>query len=267
MSTYLTERYLRLPDGTLPHLGVRGGGDVAPCVLLTGNPDRLERMKALLSGAREVGRKRGYLVYTGRYAGVPVTVATSGLGAPSVAISVEELSLAGAQVFIRVGSCASIQPHVPIGSVIIATAAVRDEGASHAYAPAIFPAVADPDVVAALRAAAAEAAAPGTAVPVTAVPYHLGVIRSTDSFYQGERRAEIIDQWRALRVLAFEMESSALFTVAASLGCRGGSILVPGSNLVTGGATYQGQQVEAYTAGMAQAIAVALAAVARLGLT
>ena len=38
MGDYLTERFLRLPDGSLPHLGVRGGGDVAPYVLLSGDP-------------------------------------------------------------------------------------------------------------------------------------------------------------------------------------------------------------------------------------
>jgi uridine phosphorylase len=244
----LTERYLRLPDGTLPHLGVRGGGDVAPYVLLTGNPDRLDKMKAHLDGVRQVGKQRGYLVYTGRYQGVPVTVATSGLGAPSVAIAVEELALAGGEVFIRVGSCASIQPHLPVGSVLIATAAVRDEGVSYSNAPASFPAVADHGVVAALSAAAQAAG----------VPAHLGVIRSTDSFYRGERKLEIIEQWKGLRVLGFEMESSALFTVAACLGRRSGSILVPGSNLATGGATYQGQWLDEYSAGMAHAIEIAM---------
>ena len=120
---------------------------------------------------------------------------------------------------------------IPIGDVVIGTAGVRDEGLSHTYAPPIYPAIADPDVVAALRATAE---AEGT-------PYHLGLVRSTDSFYEGERKVEIIDQWRELRVLVFEMESSALFTVAMVRGLRGGSILVPGSNLVTGQkSTYQG---------------------------
>jgi uridine phosphorylase len=253
MSGYLTERYMRLPDGSLPHLGVKGG-DITPYVLLTGNPDRLEEMKAQLSGLQTVSQKRGYQVYTGLYDGAPVTLATSGLGAPSVAIAVEELALAGGEVFIRVGSCASIQVRCPVGSVLVATAAVRDEGASHSYAPPIFPAVADHGVVTALRAAA-EAAA---------TPCQVGVIRSTDSFYRGERRADIIELWQSLGVLAFEMESSALFTVAACLGLRSGSILVPGANLVTGGATYQGQHVEEYRQGMAAAITIALAAVARL---
>ena len=108
MGDYLTERFLRLPDGSLPHMGVKGGGDVAPYVLLSGDPGRVEKMKTWLDEADAVGRERGYVAYTGSYRGTPVTLASSGVGAPSVAIAVEELALAGGRVFIRVGSCASI---------------------------------------------------------------------------------------------------------------------------------------------------------------
>ena len=255
MGEYLTERFLRLPDGSLPHMGVKGGGDVAPYVLLSGDPGRVEKIKTWLDKAEAVGRERGYVAYTGSYRGTPVTLASSGVGAPSVAIAVEELALAGGRVFIRVGSCASIAEDIPIGDVVIGTAGVRDEGLSHTYAPPIYPAIADPDVVAALRATA----------EAESTPYHLGLVRSTDSFYEGERKVEIIDQWRDLRVLVFEMESSALFTVAMVRGLRSGSILVPGSNLVTGQkSTYQGQQLEEYTAGIDAAIATALGAVERL---
>ena len=253
MERYLTDRYLRLPDGTLPHLGVKGG-DVAPYVLLTGNPERLEKMIVHLDDVRTVGRRRGYIAYTGFYRGVPVTAATSGVGAPSMVIALEELADTGGEVFIRVGSCASIAPDVPVGAIIIATAGVRDEGASHAYAPAIYPAVADHEVVTALRAAA----------QVSRAACHIGLVRSTDSFYTGERDTEVINRWRALRVLAFEMESSALFTIAAVLGRRSGSILVPGSNLITGQSTYRGEQTEQFTAGVDAAIAIAFGAIERL---
>ncbi|MDP6701019.1 MAG: uridine phosphorylase, partial [Candidatus Latescibacteria bacterium] len=153
MGDYLTERFLRLPDGTLPHMGVKGDGDVAPYVLLSGDPGRVEKIKTWLDKAEAVGNKRGYMVYTGTYRDTPVTLASNGVGAPSTAIAMEELALAGGKVFIRVGSCASVTENIPIGDVVIATGGVRDEGVSHTYAPSIYPAVADPDVVAALRAA------------------------------------------------------------------------------------------------------------------
>ncbi|KAA3644737.1 MAG: uridine phosphorylase [Chloroflexi bacterium] len=250
---YFTERHLRLPDGTFPHLGV-SGGDVAPVVLLCGNPERVERIRELMDDPKEVGKKRGYAVYTGTYQGKAVSVAASGLGSPSLAIAVEELGVAGGRVFIRVGSCASCQSEVKVGDVIISTAGVRDEGTSHYVAPAIFPAVADFEVVAALSAAA----------EARGVAFHRGIVRSTDSFYDGERIREIIDKWGKRRVLAFEMESSALFTVATVLGYRSGSILVPGTNLTSGVATYQGEALDEYAQGMGSAINVSLDAAAML---
>lgn len=255
MSEYLTERFLRLPDGTLPHTGVKGGGDVAPYVLLSGDPARVEKIKNRLDRSQEVGSKRGYRVYTGTYGEVPVTVATSGVGAPSIAITIEELAIAGGKVFIRVGSCASISPDVDIGDVIIGIAGVRDEGLSHNYAPGIYPAVADPEVVSMLRKAA----------EVEGTKPHIGLVRSTDSFYEGERKVEIIDRWRLLNVIAFEMEASALFTVALVLGLRSGCVLVPGSNLVAGQkSTYQGKRMEQYSRGIESAITIALEAIVRM---
>ena len=175
---YLTERILRLPDGTLPHMGIRGDGDVAPYVLLSGNPARVELMKEHICDCVHIGSERGYVLYTGSYKGVRMTLASSGLGSPSTAVALEELAAAGGKTFIRTGSCASIQPEVVVGDLIIATAAVRDEGTSSYYAPEIFPAVADHQVVAALWQVARE----------RGIDCHLGIIRSTDSFFEGQRK-------------------------------------------------------------------------------
>src|SRR5438552_9766365 len=121
-----------------------------------------------------------------------------------MSIAIEELAASGVRTFIRAGSCASINERVRVGDIAIAHGAVRDEGTSPYYAPMNYPAVASPRVVRALTDAAEEL---GLAARV-------GLTRSTDSFYEGERKVEIIDRWRALGVLTFEMESSALFTVA-----------------------------------------------------
>jgi uridine phosphorylase len=253
MQTYFTQRFMRLPDGRLPHMGV-SDGEVAPYVLVSGNPERLERMMKRMDSLEKVGDKRGYVVYTGLYKGVPLSLASTGVGSPSLAIGVEELGLCGGRVFLRVGSCASIQAEVPIGDIILTVGGVRDEGVSHTYAPAIYPAIADPDLLASLREAAREAG----------VAAHVGLVRSTDSFYEGERKQEIIEQWQALGVLAFEMESSALFTVARVLGYRAGSILVPGTNLITSKATYQGEGLEAYAQGMEKTVGIAMDAMHKL---
>ena len=95
-------------------------------------------------------------------------------------------------------------------------------------------------------------------------PVQVGLTRSTDSFYEGERTTEVIRRWKDLGVLAFEMETSCLFTVAAALGCEAGSVLCAGTNLLTGEATYQGQRLEEYAAGQQAMLEFALAAAADL---
>lgn len=176
------------------------------------------------------------------------------MGSPSLAIAVEELAACGARTFLRVGSCAAIDEGLAIGDLSIAHAAVRDEGTSAYYAPHIFPAAGSPRVLSALLAAAAD----------LAFPISVGITRSTDSFYEGERKAEIIERWRALGVVTFEMETSALFTIAAALRCEAGSILCVGSNLVTGEATYRGEATDRYREGQDRMLRVALRAARRL---
>ncbi len=252
-SGWLTERYLRLPDGSFPHLGIRVG-EVAAVALLSGSPERVEMMAGMLDGAEQVGDRRGYAVFTGFLDGARLTVATSGVGSPSMAIATEELAACGASCFIRVGSCAALSPRMPVGGIAVATGAVSDEGTSRYYAPGNFPPVASHRVTAALVAAAARH---GT-------PVEVGLTRSTDSFYEGERTVEVIGRWKNLGVLAFEMETSCLFTVAAALGCEAGSVLCAGSDLLTGEATYLGQRLDEYAAGRQAMLELALAAAADL---
>ncbi|HXJ63477.1 MAG TPA: nucleoside phosphorylase [Actinomycetota bacterium] len=251
---YLTERYLRLPDGSFPHLGIRGDGDVAAVAVVSGSPERVELMASMIEGAERVGDRRGYAVYTGSYRGARISLATSGVGSPSLAIAVEELGACGARTFIRAGSCASVDERLRIGDVAVAHGAVRDEGTSPYYAPLNYPAVGSPRVLRALTDCAAE----------LGVEAAVGLTRSTDSFYEGERKAEIIERWSALGVQTFEMETSALFTVAGAMGWEAGSLLVAGSNLLTGEATYRGDRIEEFRRGQDRMLEVALGAAAAL---
>lgn len=252
-SGWLTERYLRLPDGSFPHLGIREG-DVAAVALLSGSPERVELMAGMLDGAQRVGDRRGYTVFTGSLDGAPLTVATSGVGSPSMAIATEELIACGVSCLVRVGSCAALSPRMPVGGIAVATAAVSDEGTSRYYAPEKFPPVASDRVTAALLAAAAR----------HDTPVEAGLTRSTDSFYEGERTVEEIRRWKARGVLAFEMETSCLFTVAAALGCEAGSVLCAGTNLLTGEATYLGRRLDEFAAGQQAMLRFALDAAADL---
>lgn len=201
-----------------------GPGDVGGYVLLPGDPGRCERIAAHLDRARLVAANREYTTWTGALEGVPVSVTSTGIGGPSAAIAVEELCNLGAHTLIRVGSCGAMQPGLRLGDVIVAQAAVRDEGTSAQYVPLAWPAVAHLDVVDALRAAAAAAG----------VRHHVGTVQSKDSFY-GEMEpgrmpiaAELQARWTAwvrAGVLASEMECAALLTVAAVRRVRAGAAL------------------------------------------
>jgi uridine phosphorylase len=169
-----------------------------------------------------VKQNREYNTYTGTLMGERVSVVSTGIGGPSAAIAMEELCAIGADTFIRVGTCGGIRLDVQSGDLVIATGAVRQEGTSREYAPLEFPAVPDYTVLTALVDAARKLGG----------SFHTGVVQCKDSFY-GQHSPdrmpvsyELLSKWEAwkrLGVLASEMESAALFTVAAALGVRCGS--------------------------------------------
>ncbi len=203
------------------HIHCRSG-DVGRYCILPGDPGRCASIAALFDGAALVAQNREYTVYTGALLGEKVTVCSTGIGGPSAAIAMEELANIGADTFIRVGTCGGIDLSVQSGDIVVATGAVRQEGTSREYAPIEYPAVPDFGLTAALIDAA-------RALGKTC---HAGVVQCKDSFY-GQHSpgrmpvsAELLEKWEAWRrlgVKASEMESAALFTVAASRGVRCGS--------------------------------------------
>ena len=197
-------------------------GDVGRYCILPGDPGRCPSIAALFDGAVKVAENREFVTYTGTLLGEKVSVCSTGIGGPSASIAMEELHNCGADTFIRVGTCGGIDLSVKSGDIVVATGALRYEHTSLEYAPMEFPAVADLDITLALRDAAREM---GKTV-------HTGVVQCKDSFY-GQHQPEkspvsyaLLQRWEAwkkLGVKASEMESAALFVVAAALGVRCGS--------------------------------------------
>ena len=202
-----------------------GPGEVGGYVLLPGDPGRCALIAERLDDARLVAANREFTTYTGVLDGEAVSVCSTGIGGPSTAIAIEELCNLGAHTLIRVGTCGGMQAQVRWGELIVATAAVRDEGTTLQYVPAGYPATAHADVIEALRSAASAKVG----------AHHLGVVQSKDSFY-GEmepQRMPVADElearwhaWIRAGVLASEMECAALFVVAAVRGARAGGVLV-----------------------------------------
>ena len=212
-----------LIDGKQMHIGCTSD-EIGGYVILPGDPGRCEWIAGMFDDAEFVSSNREFTVWTGTLDGARVSVCSTGIGGPSAAIALEELVECGAHTFIRVGTCGGVAPEVHGGDLVVATAAVRQEGTSREYMPLEYPAAASFDIV---RALADEAER-------LQYPVHVGVIQSKDSFY-GEIRpermpvaAQLTQQWKALLaagVLASEMESAALFVAAAYLHVRCGTVL------------------------------------------
>jgi uridine phosphorylase len=198
-----------------------GTEDVAKYVLLPGDPRRVETIVSFLDESHKVSDYRGFVTYTGRKDDVGISVCSTGIGCPSAAIAIEELSRIGAQTFIRVGTTGALQKNLHMGDIVVASAAVRADGTSKTYVPLPYPAVADFEVAAALKQAAMK----------DKRQIHFGLVLSTDAFYGN---LETLKQWSKFGVLAVEMESSVLFTIAALKKLKAGSILAVDGNPLLG---------------------------------
>lgn len=205
------------------HLDIPSGFG-AKYAVLPGDPGRVDKIAAYLKSPMLVGNNREFRSVAGLLEGERVIVTSTGIGGPSAAIALEELCMSGVRNVIRIGTCGGIQENVVPGDVIIPTAAVRMEGTSREYAPIEFPAAADFKMVCAIVKAAES----------MRLNYHTGIIQSKDSFY-GQHNPESMpvaemlinkwDAWKRLGVLASEMETAALFTVAHTRGISAGCIL------------------------------------------
>lgn len=204
------------------HLRIKKG-DVGRYVILPGDPKRVPIIAQFLDDAKPVADSREYVSYTGMLNGEKVSVTSTGIGGPSASIAMEELVKCGADTFLRMGTCGGIDLSVMGGDAVIATGAVRMEGTSREYAPIEFPAVANIDVInACIQTAEKEN-----------FKHHVGIVQCKDSFY-GQHDPSIMpvsyqllekwEAWKRLGVLASEMESAALFTVASYLKVRCGSV-------------------------------------------
>lgn len=210
------------------HTQIRSG-EVGRYVLLPGDPKRCISIAKYFDNPRLIADNREYTTYTGTLDGVPVSVTSTGIGGPSAAIAMEELSLCGVDTFVRVGTCGGMQPDVKSGDIIIATGAVRMEGTTREYAPIEYPAVATFEVSAALTAAAKE----------QGFPHHIGIVQCKDSFF-GQHTPETMpvgyelqqkwEAWKQLGCLGSEMESAAVFIVASKLHARAGTSLLVMAN-------------------------------------
>lgn len=206
------------------HIGAQPG-EIAPSVLLPGDPLRARYIaEEFLQDAVCFNRVRGMLGFTGTSGGRRVSVMGTGMGIPSHSIYVHELIREyGVQTLVRVGTCGAMQQEMELGDLVIAMSACTDSSVNRLrFAGMEFAPTA---CFSLLRSAVDGAEAAGLRL-------HVGSVFTSDTFYDED--PEAWSRWASYGVLAVEMETTALYTLAAKFGVRAVSILTVSDQLVTG---------------------------------
>lgn len=229
------------------HIGGKKG-DVAETVLLPGDPLRArfiaEKMLTDVSCYTEV---RGMLGFTGHYRGHKISVQGTGMGLPSISIYTNELiDHYGVKNFIRVGSCGSFQPNIKVRDMILAMSSCSESNFNQKIFRGMdFAPTASFDLL--LKAFNwAKSKYPNV---------HVGSILSADTFYNEDK--EEWKLWADYGVMGVDMETSALYTIAARKKCQALSILTVSDCFVTGEQTTSAEREKTFT----EMIDIALAAV------
>lgn len=196
----------------------------AKYAILPGDPGRVAKIANKMKNPKKLAVNREYTSYLGEIEGEKVLVMSTGMGGPSTAIAVEELSLIGIENLIRVGTSGAMQLNINAGDIVIATSAIRQEGTSKEYVPIEYPAVADFELTNALKKAADE----------LGYTNHLGTVHCKDSFY-GQHSPEkmpvsyeLENKWNAwikAGALCSEMETASLYIVSSVLKLKAAAVL------------------------------------------
>ena len=232
------------------HIGA-APGEIAPRVLMPGDPLRAKWIaETFLTDAKCYSTVRNMYGFTGQFNGTPVSVQGSGMGMPSASIYAHELiNDYGANTLIRVGSCGALTESLKLRDVIAAIGSATDSNMNRArfdglidYAP-----VADFGL---LRTAVEVAERRG-------IQMHVGPILAADAFYTD--RPDLYDTLADYGVLAVEMESAALYTIAARFRARALTILTVSDHIKTGEHTTAEEREQTFGEMVQIALATAVA--------
>lgn len=207
-----------------PHNSAKKG-DIAKFVLMPGDPLRAKFIAdKFLKNVKQFNTVRNMFGYTGTYKGVKVSVMGSGMGMPSIGIYAYELyNMYDVDTIIRVGSCGSFQKDIKVYDVILAQGASTDSNFADQYSlkKGTLSALSDFNLLDRAYHIAKQ----------KKIKAHVGSILSSDVFYGHDK--EMWKKWAELNVLAVEMESYALFALAAAHKKKALTILTVSDSLVT----------------------------------
>jgi purine-nucleoside phosphorylase len=219
------------------HIGAKEG-DIAGTVLLPGDPLRAKYIADnFLSGAICYNEVRGMHGYTGTYKGKRISVQGTGMGIPSISIYANELiTNYRAKNLIRIGSCGSMQADIKIRDVILAMSASTDSNINKLrFYGMDFASTANFTLLKKAYDIALE----------KAISVKVGSVLTTDTFYSDDPNSW--KHWANYGVLAVEMETAALYTLAAKFKVNALSILTVSDSLVTREETTSEERQKTFT--------------------
>ncbi len=177
-------------------------GDVSKCVLITGDPERVIEISTLLDSPKLINSYR-YCIYSGKYKGKTVTIASHGMGAPSLAIAVEELHALGGETFIRFGTCGGLTTEQKRGDLVIPDSAYSLKGGT------IGGYIGDSDKPEKPDRQLADLITKN--VNERGINHLSGPVFSVDAFY---REMALLPVLKGVNFAAIDMECAALFMLA-----------------------------------------------------
>lgn len=232
------------------HIGAQPG-EIAERVLLPGDPLRAKWIaETFFEDAKCYSTVRGMFGFTGTYRGQRLSVQGSGMGMPSASIYAHELvNEYGVKTLIRVGSCGALAESLGLRDVVAAIGSSTDSNMNRVRFDGLidFAPVADFGL---LRAAVEVAERRG-------IPVRVGPVLAADAFYTD--RPDLYDRLAEYGVLAVEMESAALYTIAARFGCRALTLLTVSDHIKTGARTTAEEREQTFSSMVEIALDAAIA--------
>lgn len=193
---------------------------VGKYVLFSGDPWRVNVIKQFLDDPQEVAFLREFNTCTGIYKGERITVTSTGIGAPSAAIAMEEMYACGMEAAVRMGTVMSMQDDM-LGQFIIPIASMRRESTSKTYVEESYPAVADLELVNILNQTAADFGKRSlNGVSCTMDGFYTQMHDSRFSKECGRDLSRVFEELRALHVCGIDMESACMLTVGRLMGVK-----------------------------------------------
>lgn len=189
-------------------------------ILVVGDPNRLDLVAESLQNIEQISHNREYCSIRGSFNGQVIGAVSHGVGSAGAGVCFEELCQSGATRIVRAGSAGGMQSNVGAGDLVIAAAAVREEGLSHKLVPPTYPAVATPDVLMAMRTAAIS----------LGIEFHEGLLLTSDMFYPHDLLGSDLPLWQKAGIKAVEMEVATLFVICGLHGVETGAVVAIDGN-------------------------------------